>query len=205
VKSKIFIFVATGISVAAFAVFAVPRDGSIDIEKALEKMELYVERNSVTNVRAVFSFFTDLVGAPLTAADRADGTYRAESVPDDYHYRHVVRFEVKGGRFVGVDYDEIKTDGTKKQSDSAYNARMIAGAGTSPAVAYPLYESQLVEKQNLKSVNAVTGATYSLHRFRVTVIRALLAGPGDSDSTASRGERQEDENPGGLRDASRRP
>jgi major membrane immunogen (membrane-anchored lipoprotein) len=151
--------------------------GTLDVEKAVETMERYIERHSIAEIRTVFPFFADLVSAPLTARECADGVYQAESGADDYHYRHVIRLQVLDGRITAADYDEIKTDGTRKQSDSTYNARMAAGTGTSPSVAYPVYESALVQKQDLAAVNAVTGATYSLYRFRMTAARALLSGP----------------------------
>jgi major membrane immunogen (membrane-anchored lipoprotein) len=133
----------------------------------------------------VFGFFVTLISAPVNAGDKADGIYRAESIADDYHYRHVISLTLKDGKFVRVDYDEVKQDGTSKRNSADYNVRMKSVTGTSPKIAYPVYEAELVEKQNLMSVNAVTGASYSLYRFRMTAIRALMAGPAPADSGSS--------------------
>ncbi|MDH7605809.1 MAG: hypothetical protein QHH13_12980 [Melioribacter sp.] len=46
--------------------------------------------------------------------------------------------------------------------------------GTSPAIAYPLYEKQLIDKQDFRKVDAITGATYSLFRFRYALSIALM-------------------------------
>ena len=159
--------------------------GTLDVARAIESMETYIERHAVPDVRAVFEFFVALISAPVTAKDKADGIYRAESIYDDYHYRHVVSLAVKDGKFVRVDYDEVKQDGTSKRSSADYNSRMKAVTGTSPEIAYPVYESALLEKQDLLSVNAVTGASYSLYRFRTTVIRALMNGPSPAESDSA--------------------
>ena len=47
-------------------------------------------------------------------------------------------------------------------------------AGTSPAIAYPDMEKQLVEKQEMWEVDATSGATYSLYRFRYAVTLAIM-------------------------------
>ena len=51
--------------------------------------------------------------------------------------------------------------------------------GTTPAIAYPVMEKQMLEEQDMMSVDAVSGATYSLYRFRyaltVTMIKGLLS------------------------------
>ena len=172
---------------AGLSAFVNASYGTLDVEKAIQSMETYIERNTVSDVRIVFSFFISLISAPVTAKNNADGIYRAESIYDDYHYKHVISLAVKDGKIVRVDYDEVKEDGTSKRKSADYNAQMTAGTGTSPEIAYPVYESRLVEKQNLMSVNAVTGASYSQYRFRMTAIRALMSypAPADSDSTSS--------------------
>ena len=46
--------------------------------------------------------------------------------------------------------------------------------GTSPALAYPKMEQSLVDRQNFEQVDAVSGASYSLYRFRYAVMEALI-------------------------------
>ena len=60
-----------------------------------------------------------------------------------------------------------------KQEDEAYNEEMSV-TGTTPANAYPILENQLLKKQDLSKINAVSGATYSLYRFKYAVIVALI-------------------------------
>ena len=46
--------------------------------------------------------------------------------------------------------------------------------GTTPAIAYPDMEQQLISKQNIMDVDGVSGASYSLFRFRYAVTIALM-------------------------------
>jgi len=46
--------------------------------------------------------------------------------------------------------------------------------GTTPAIAYPIMEEALLSTQNMMEVDAVSGASYSLHRFRFAVTLALM-------------------------------
>jgi major membrane immunogen (membrane-anchored lipoprotein) len=46
--------------------------------------------------------------------------------------------------------------------------------GTTPAIAYPNMEQQLISKQNIMDVDGVSGATYSLYRFRYAITIALM-------------------------------
>jgi len=64
-------------------------------------------------------------------------------------------------------------DGHGKQEDVEYCKKMSWG-GTTPAIAYPVFENRLIQKQNMMQVDAVSGATYSLCRFRYAVMIALM-------------------------------
>jgi len=46
-------------------------------------------------------------------------------------------------------------------------------SGTSPSIAYPINEQELIKNQDYMKVDAVTGATYSLYRFRMAVAKAF--------------------------------
>ena len=50
----------------------------------------------------------------------------------------------------------------------------MSQVGTSPSIAYPEMEKQLLEKQKAWEVDATTGATYSLYRFRYAVTLAII-------------------------------
>lgn len=91
---------------------------------------------------------------------------------DAYDYKHRVRLEIEEGAIISIDYNEIKKGGLGKQKDEEY-CREMSASGTTPAIAYPELESQHVEKQDILKVDAVTGTTYSLYRFRYAVIIAL--------------------------------
>ena len=74
---------------------------------------------------------------------------------------------------IEVDYNEVKKDGHSKQEDEEYCEEMSV-MGTTPAIAYPFMEDMLLSTQNMMKVNAVSGASYSLQRFRLAVTIALM-------------------------------
>jgi len=74
---------------------------------------------------------------------------------------------------IEVDYNEVKKDGHSKQEDEEYCEEMSV-MGTSPAITYPFMEDMLLSTQNMMKVNAVSGASYSLQRFRLAVTIALM-------------------------------
>ena len=160
--------------IAAYAQSSPALSLPLEMDKALEKVEQYIERHHVPDVKAVFEFFMDLFSAPTSPKECRDGKYQGESIYDDYHYKHVVTLEIKDGKIISLHYDEVKKDGAGKRGNNEYCAQMKQGTGASPAEAYPLYERRMLEHQDLMKVDAVSGATYSLYRFRTAVLRALL-------------------------------
>jgi len=76
-------------------------------------------------------------------------------------------------KIISVDYNEVHKNGIGKEEDEDYNKEMSV-SGTNPAIAYPNMERQLINKQNLEKLDAVSGATYSLYRFRYAGIMALI-------------------------------
>jgi major membrane immunogen (membrane-anchored lipoprotein) len=159
------------------AVLTASVPGTLDRETVFQNMERYVEVNSIPNIRAAFDFFSREVSAPTDAQSCPDGIYNAESITDNYQYRHAVTLTIKDGKFVSCDYDEIKTDGSShKRSDSTYCAEMSKVTHTSPAEAYPVFEKSLIENQKIDQIHSVTGASYSFFRFKTTVLRALMSG-----------------------------
>ena len=80
--------------------------------------------------------------------------------------------EINEGKIINIHYDELKPNDKNKRTDTEYNREMLK-SGTSPAIAYPIYEQQLIKSQDYMKVDAVTGATYSLYRFRIAVAKAL--------------------------------
>lgn len=162
-----------------FAVFTClgpfAQTGTPDVQKSnvLEKMHWIIERSDMQTVRAGFEQICKENNFPSQVSGLKDGVYKGATPIDDYGYRHEVTFEMKGGKIVSIDYDEIHGEGPGKQSDKEYCERMLQ-SGTTPAIAYPKYESQMIETQNSSKVDAVSGASYSLYRFRLAILYALL-------------------------------
>jgi major membrane immunogen (membrane-anchored lipoprotein) len=80
---------------------------------------------------------------------------------------------MKNGKMVSIDYDEIHREGHAKQHDEDYCKRMLQ-SGTTPAIAYPKYECEMLSKQNYNQIDAVSGASYSLYRFKLAILYAIL-------------------------------
>jgi major membrane immunogen (membrane-anchored lipoprotein) len=115
----------------------------------------------------------ELNGLPVDPSGIKDGCYTGSSPKDAFDYKHVVEIRIEGGKIVEVDYNEVKYDDHGKQEDEEYCEEMMA-TGTSPAIAYPHMEEKLLATQNMMEVDGVSGATYSLHRFRYAVTVALM-------------------------------
>ena len=110
---------------------------------------------------------------PVNIKGIPDGTYTGESPFDAYDYKHVVTITVKNETIEEIHYNEIHKNGTDKRNDKEYNKKMSI-TGTSPSIAYPNMEKQMLEKQNIMDIDATSGASYSLYRFRYAVILALM-------------------------------
>lgn len=139
----------------------------------LEKLHWLIERSSMQDVRIGFERLCKQNDFPSLVRQLKDGIYKGASPEDDYGYRHEVTFEMKEGKMVSIDYDEIHKEGHAKQHDEEYCKRMLV-SGTTPAVAYPQYESRMLEKQDYNKVDAISGASYSLYRFRLAILYAML-------------------------------
>jgi len=139
----------------------------------VKNMHFLIETRSPEELNSLFEQWIKMNNIPTDAKGCKDGIYVGESPYDAYDYKHVVKIEIKDEKIIKIDYDEIKRDGKGKEKDIEYNNEMII-TGTSPSIAYPSYEKQLFEKQNYMKVDAVTGATYSLFRFRYALSIALM-------------------------------
>lgn len=149
-----------------------PKDNNTK-KDVLEQMHWLIERTDMQGVRAGFDQFCRDNDFPSLVRQLKDGIYKGTSPEDDYGYRHEVTFEMKNGKMVSIDYDEIHKDGHAKQHDEEYCKRMLE-SGTTPAIAYPSYESQMLEKQDYNKVDGISGASYSLYRFRLAILYAML-------------------------------
>ncbi|MGG7059953.1 FMN-binding protein [Clostridium nigeriense] len=102
-----------------------------------------------------------------------DGTYKKSSAKDDKGYTASIEIEVKDGKIATVKYDEVAEDGTSKLNNEEYNTNMKAKSGSNPQEAFPALEKALVEKQDVASVDAVTGATSTSDKFKSLAEEAL--------------------------------
>ncbi len=139
----------------------------------LEKIHWTIERSDMNKVRQVFKQICDENHFFSLVASLKDGVYKGSSPADDYGYRHEVTFEMKGGKMISIDYDEINAEGHAKQSNKEYCDAMKQ-SGTTPAIAYQSYEKQMLEKQDFNKIDAVSGASYSDYRFRLAILYAIL-------------------------------
>ncbi len=160
--------------VLLFTVLAGLKGAGNSILEDIEKLERFIEVNPVKKVDEKYRNFLTQYGIDTLAVNLKDGVFRGESVYDNFKYRHVVEIKVKRGKIVSVTYDELKRSGKGKTTDREYCMKMKKGSGASPADVYPLYAKMLVDRGDLNKVDAVSGATYSLYRFRIAAIRAFL-------------------------------
>lgn len=139
----------------------------------LEKTHWIIERSEINTVTSEFQKICTENHLKSVVNDLKDGTYQGTTPKDDFGYRHQVIFEIKNGKIVSIDYDEIDQDGHGKQYNEEYCKQMLV-TGTSPALAYPKYEEEMLKKQDFNQIDAVSGASYSLYRFRLAILYAIL-------------------------------
>ena len=115
-----------------------------------------------------------LAGCGSKEEGMKDGKYEVEAAAADKNgYKSTLTLEVKDGKIVAADYDEISTEGASKQSDAEYNKKMKEfGKVTNPEEAFPALEKAIVEKQSAE-VDAFTGATSSSNNFKKLAAKAI--------------------------------
>ena len=114
-----------------------------------------------------------VVGCTSDEAKFEDGTYTAESQPDERGWKGVIEIVVEGGEIVSVDYDELDEEGNRKSEDDEYAEAMKGASGVSPAEAYEQLETALVNRQDPDEIDLVTGATSSSEQFKSLAKEAL--------------------------------
>lgn len=142
-------------------------------KSSLVSLHFIMETSPIPEVDTLFSQLIALYDLPVSPAGLKDGSYTGSSPYDAFDYRHEVVLTIKKGNIVEIDYNEIHRNGKGKQEDAAYCEEMSV-TGTTPAIAYPIYEEGLLKHQDILDVDAVSGATYSLYRFRYAVVIALM-------------------------------
>lgn len=142
-------------------------------KSSLVSLHFVTETQSIEDVDKNFNNILKTYDLPTNAEGCADGEFTGKSPYDAYDYKHVVKLVVKDEKIISANYDEIHKDGHGKRENEKYCEEMSV-TGTTPAIAYPIYEKELLEKQIYSNIDAVSGATYSLYRFRYTVMVALM-------------------------------
>jgi Major membrane immunogen, membrane-anchored lipoprotein len=108
-----------------------------------------------------------------------DGTYKLEEKNYNNGYRAVFSIEVKDGKIVASNYDNVNEEGKSKQEDTEYNKMMQDKAGNSPEKFIPAFNEALVANQDPSAIEVVSGATHSFHAFQnyaQQLIQAAQAG-----------------------------
>lgn len=142
-------------------------------KSSLVSLHFVIETSPIEKIDTLFRQLIQHYDLPLNAEGARDGTYTGESPYDAYDYKHVVRIRIENSKIIEADYNEVKKGGTGKEEDTEYCEEMSV-TGTTPAIAYPIMEQELLDTQVFMKVDAVSGATYSLYRFRYAVTIALI-------------------------------
>lgn len=125
-------------------------------------------------VLAALLFALPLAGC---SSPMKDGAYRAEYKDyDDHGWKDYVEVTVSDGKITGVDYDSIDAQGGLKSADAEYRATMETVTGTYPEKYMKELEDRLLEKQDAKKVDAVTGATTSTDSFKLLASEIIAKG-----------------------------
>ncbi|NLY10969.1 MAG: FMN-binding protein [Firmicutes bacterium] len=96
--------------------------------------------------------------------DWQDGTYVGESERDERDQYGRIEIEIKDGKIVEANYSEIDSSGNPKGAEYPYQ----------PAVeSMPEYEKQLMDKQDVKKVEIISGATTTGEKFKDAATNAL--------------------------------
>jgi major membrane immunogen (membrane-anchored lipoprotein) len=95
-----------------------------------------------------------------------DGTYNLEEKNYNNGYRVVFSMEVKDGKIVASNYDNVNEEGKSKVEDADYNKNMQDKAGMSPEEYIPKLNEEFLAAQSADGVDVVTGATHSSHSFQ---------------------------------------
>ncbi len=144
-------------------------------KSSLVSLHFVIETSSIEKIDTLFKQLIEKYKLPMTVKGVPDGIYSGESPEDAFDFKHVVKIEVEDEKIVSIDYNEVPSEGPGKQEDEAYCKEMSI-TGTTPAIAYPVMEKQMLEEQHMMKVDAVSGATYSLYRFRYALTMAMIKG-----------------------------
>lgn len=112
--------------------------------------------------------------AAEATATLKDGTYTGASDFDERGWKVVHSITIKDGKITESAFGYEDKDGNAKADNAEYNESMKSKSGVSSKEATEKLNAQLVETQDVASVEVVTGATHSSTNF-VESTKALLA------------------------------
>ena len=167
-KAKKFV---TSLTVLAFATIVLGGCGSDDKKES-----------TASSSQAATEMTTDSQASGEVAASGVvlqDGTYKLEEKNYNNGYRAVFSIDVKDGKIVASNYDNVNEEGKSKQEDADYNKMMQDKAGNSPEKFIPAFNDALVANQDPSAIEVVSGATHSFHAFQnyaQQLIQAAQAG-----------------------------
>lgn len=116
-----------------------------------------------------------------------DGTYKVEADAFDAHgWKPFIELVIKDHKVDSVNFDYVNEEGALKTEDAEYKAAMEPQSGTYPEKYTAELEQQLIDKQLIGDVDAITGATTSSNNFHALVEVALddMAEVGDTSTKA---------------------
>lgn len=171
-----------------------PREAFDKLGEALVASQDAAKVDAVSGATHSSRNFNELAAAALDkakAGDTAaavvplydDGVYKVSGDAFDEHgWKPQLDLEIKDHTIAAVQFDYVNEAGKLKTEDAGYQASMEPVSGTYPAKYTEELEKQLIEKQQIGSVDAVSGATTSSNNFMVLVEHALdeLAEVGDT-------------------------
>ncbi len=108
------------------------------------------------------------------AASYKDGTYKATFDKIDSHgWNAQVELTIKDNAITFCTFDYVDKDGNFKSRNADYNVSMKAKSGTNPQVYVVQLAEDLLKKQSVAKVDAITGATHSSANFKELAEAAL--------------------------------
>ncbi len=165
---------------------------SLDQKKeALDHFDKNLSNGFLGTKKYIRKTFEDMVREyrlPVSPADCRDGIIKAAAkhqekgtMSTSRYYDDVIIIEIKQGRIKSVFYDETNGYGSKR-NDEMYNRNMkygmtlpyLAGTGLSADEIFGMLQDGLMRDQEVYHLDAVTGATESLYRFKTACIRAFM-------------------------------
>lgn len=131
-------------------------------------------RNFVELATAALQKASDGDTKPATIPLYEDGTYRVEAdAYDDHGWKPFVELTITKDKITDVKFDYTNESGGLKTADAQYKASMEAKNGTYPEKYSKELTQQLIQKQVISQVDAITGATTSSKNFKALVEYAL--------------------------------